>query len=468
LLYRTEVKGIQAWILGSGKLKEIAGGSEVVAQLTRVAEERAAHCGGTVESAAAGGATIRFEHHDQLSAFACWWPMAVAARAPGLSVIQAWVTGDDRAELYKLLAEASASQHADLPEAGPFVQRSGRTGLPAVGRGDDGTVDRATRARVNGYVEGRDRVTAQLLGEDSPSSFLVDIDDFPEGYLAVVHADANGIGALFASGRVPPANARRFSVALQEATDAAAKAAVGTLKVARDRVPARPIVLGGDDFTIIVPARGALDFTQKYLQTFEDETQARAEALGIGGEALHACAGVAIIKPGWPFIDAHALAESLCHAAKSTFRARQESGMAFHRVTTALSDDWDGVRQNELMVTAGDHVLTRNPYGLGELDSLRSLATCARFMPRGALRGWVDIAKDDTQRAQERWDRMREVLAVSDKERLAALDAALAPFDVDPTTGWSRSATGPRSTPILDALEIEQVIARSLPQAVGR
>lgn len=461
-LYRTEVKGIQPWILGSGKLKEIAGGSEIVDALASFARERAAECGGTVITGAAGGATIGFDSREHLESFAQWWPMAVAVRAPGLTVVQAWTDDGQYASLYDRLIQAGTAPTVDLPEAGPMVARSGRTGLPAVGRGADGLVDRATRARLKGHTDSQSRLDAVLLGDDDPRRFLDDSNDFPPGYIAVVHADANGVGSLIVSGAVPDLQA--FSNSLRDATVAAARAAVAILPAAGGTVQARPIVLGGDDFTILVPARHAVPFAQTYLSGFEASSRERQDTLG---RALHACVGIAVVKPGWPFLDAHALAESLCGAAKTAYRTAQRSGLAFHRVTTALTHDWETVKATELRAAASDRSLTRVPYSLADVDRLQLLAGAVRLMPRGALRRWVDLSRTDLRRAQEHWARMREVAARTHPARLRRLDDALEALGCDPLTGWGRDDSSDLSTPIRDALELERVLERARRPAVA-
>lgn len=449
MLYRTESKGIQAWILGSGKLREIAGGSQAVEAIVQLARRQAEYTGGQVLYAAAGGATIRFPKQEQLASFARWWPMAVAARAPGLSVIQAWAEDDDWAELRQRLAAATIAKAPDLPEAGPLLSRSGRSGLPAVARGKDGIEDRSTRARLAAYAGGRDRLAQVLL--DDQMAFLEDLDGFPNGYLALVHADANGIGQLFAQAKVKDAS--RFSDQLAEATRMAARVAVGTLPRKDGRVLARPVVLGGDDFSIIVPAPTAIRFARAFLESFEQETAIRAVDLG---SKLTACAGIAVVKPGWPFVDAHDLAESLCKVAKDRFRHSGASGLAFHRVTTALTDDWEALRVGPLASADAQRVLTANPYSLEEVDKLERLADAAMVMPRGALRRWVDMARVDLARAQEQWDRMREVVKAAQPGRLADFDLALTECGADASTGWGATAT-----PVYDCLEWRRIVARS-------
>jgi hypothetical protein len=119
-LYATEVKGIQSWILASGKLREIAGASQVIFELADLAKECAASCKACeVVQAAAGGARLRFDSLDDLASFARWWPVAVSRRAPGLPVVQAWVNEQtsSEADLQARLAEARNRHFPDLPEA---------------------------------------------------------------------------------------------------------------------------------------------------------------------------------------------------------------------------------------------------------------------------------------------------------------------------------------------------------------
>ncbi|HEX9639879.1 MAG TPA: hypothetical protein VGB13_01040 [Candidatus Krumholzibacteria bacterium] len=461
-LYRTEAKGIQSWILATDRLQELAGASQIVNDLTSFAEQRAKACNGKVISAAAGSANLEFPSIDALKAFAAWWPMAVGTRAPGLTVVQAWVEGKDWEELQARLSAARNQAWPDLPEAGPFMARAGRTGLPAVNQAanQNGTQDAAMRTKQRSFKAGRDKLTEQLLGREGPS-FLVDHDAFPEGYLAVVHADANGIGNLFASGGVK--DPTTFSRALEEATLAAAKSAVAKLPGLSSEgetiVAARPVVLGGDDFTIIVPGRDCLGFAQTFLTAFQDETQKRRDRLEYD---LHACAGVAIVKPGWPFHAAHRLAEELCQAAKRKFRDAGASGLAFHRVTTALSASWDEVLTKELS-TRGGSALTMNPYSLEELEKLAGLAETAAKLPRGTLRQWGTLARADTRadtgRAREHWQRFREIAKQEQASALHEFDEALKELRAaDPETGWDMNE---RTTPLVDVLEWHYAKRRS-------
>ena len=164
-LYRAEVKGIQAWILASDRLRELVGGSALIEGLCDGPSGGDVQAlvdvtGGKVETAAAGNVELRFTTRDSLQRFAAAWPLVVAARAPGLQVIQAWAPtgGDEDAARHVLFGALGAVRNrldAELPEVGPLVARAGRTGLPAVGRSDKGRVTKrapspSTSARGTG------------------------------------------------------------------------------------------------------------------------------------------------------------------------------------------------------------------------------------------------------------------------------------------------------------------------------
>jgi len=312
----------------------------------------------------------------------------------------------------------------------------------------NGTRDRGSVAALASFRQSGRRRIRDVLLPGEPHRFVENLDELPEGYLATIHADANGIGKLIAGDVVEDKGA--FSKALKEATEESARRAIRGLPRDASKVHCRPIVLGGDDFTVIVPAREALTFAREYLTAFEEETQRRSRELA---SKLTACAGIAITKPGWPFHDSHELAESLCSAAKASFRESGLSGVAFHRVTTALSSDWEDIVRGPLAGAGTGRSITANPFSLEDLDLLEVLATVARGLPRGSLRQWVTLALVDLARAQEHWERLGEVARLSTPDLLDRFGRALEDLGCDPTTGWARDG---RSSPIFDALEWHQ------------
>lgn len=74
-------------------------------------------------------------------------------------------------------------------------------------------------------------------------------------------------------------------------------------------LPVRPLIMAGDDICIVTDARIGIDLTESILKNIEAYT--------ICGLPMRACAGVAMVRTGYPFFRAHELAEELCHNAKS-------------------------------------------------------------------------------------------------------------------------------------------------------
>ena len=208
------------------------------------------------------------------------------------------------------------------------------------------------------HNEGIDRVKALLhrdsryqnhyLAEDTND--LEDVRKFDKDakgidWLSVIHADGNGLGEIFLGFhkhlKFESANwnreyintLRKFSLALDICTEKAFLNALDALqhyskqKNGQTLIPLAPLILGGDDLTVICDGKYAIPFTHKFLIEFENETklsqpdvgdiiaQVAEKALGVG--RLSACAGIAVIKPHFPFSVAYELAESLMKSAKT-------------------------------------------------------------------------------------------------------------------------------------------------------
>lgn len=248
-----------------------------------------------------------------------------------------------------------------------------------------------------------------------------------DGWIGVIHADGNGVGSLFAAfdqhvthrlGR--PATARdyvdwlrRFSLALDLATTEAFRDAVTSVADDGD-VRLLPLILGGDDLTVVCTGAQALPFTVEFLQRFEAHTAetladvgdvlpAIAEpAFGVGH--LAASAGVAITKPHFPFFQGYELAGQLAESAKQVKHhvvgARDTPVPCGSLDTHVLYDtaDADLTRiRAQLTVEAGDTpaVLTARPYVV--TDPERSSATVT-----DESRAWI---------AARRWSRLHDAFA---------------------------------------------------------
>lgn len=489
MIYRYEAKGIQSYILGTNKLKEIKGGSALVDELPSRLKEalEAQGGGGEIVTAAAGGASVTFPDRAAAEDFAAWWPVIVDRLAPGLHVVQAMVPAEGRywVRLQAALREDRNRLSADLPEAGPLVHRAPSTGLPSTPH-DEELRDEATSRRFQ-KGDGRDAVGQRL---DPALSWVSDLDELGSGVVGVVHADGNDLGKRLMG--IEPADLRAFSQSLSETTGAAARQALkrtmeflqGTEKgwePARAPFPGRPVVLGGDDITMILRGDLALEFARFYLEAFQALGQEHRDQLR---GPVTACAGVALVGKGYPFYRAHNLAEKLCGHAKKTLRGQGPEGgtpsaLAFHRVTTSLTGSWQQVLDHELSHRSkgADGIRTwrrlwAGPYTLEEaggrptLDQLTALreAMEQKTFPIGPVREVLSYMAADPRRASDRMARIGQVLEDRKGGAWRAFVGALAGLGCDERLVWRQEPPGDGercfTTPIMDALTWSRATGR--------
>ncbi|WP_162233262.1 Cas10/Cmr2 second palm domain-containing protein, partial [Protofrankia coriariae] len=164
-------------------------------------------------------------------------------------------------------------------------------------------------------------------GGDTPSG-----SDTPGGSDAAVHSDSSEHSDSPASDGSPTSD--RYADALGPFSKAVDACTVRAFRVALahckqvlphghdvdGEVPVLPLVLGGDDLTVICTGSVALAFTEAYLVAFEEATRDHPDIRQQAPDGLTACAGVAVVKPHFPFSAAYDLAEELTKEAKKTVK----------------------------------------------------------------------------------------------------------------------------------------------------
>jgi len=498
--YAFEARGIQRYILDGSRLRDVVGASELLEWVSTELPDRVREAAGLSGEAlrfarrAGGAVTVFSQDRGALERFAILWSLAVRQALPGIEIQHGLGSGASEAEAYQAaLAHARASrsrQAAPLPQAGPLTARAGRTGMPAVRWHEkDGLLDEAT-VRKRGFSGG-----TALARRFDPGSRLSDwprlltpepgMEDgrgrrlslFPfEGdnrYLGVVHADGNGLGQLVRRiservaelGKPYVAVFGGFSARVAEATQAAAREAVRRVlaphRTGDGRYPACPIVLGGDDLTILVRGDLALAFTRAFVEAFEAHSRSELAALnrefGLGlaelEEGMTACAGVVFVKASHPFHLAHELAEALCGHAKAHARAAAGGGdgtpvpsaLSFLRVTASFTTGLEDLLEGELTVEAPSEDgrreaafrQTMEAYAVGEarpqagalprLDDLARLLEVMTLpeMSRGAARTLLGLLGASEADAQRRYDRWRQLMDELHPQILGRFDRCL-------------------------------------------
>ncbi|MCA1676522.1 MAG: hypothetical protein LC799_31565, partial [Actinobacteria bacterium] len=186
---------------------------------------------------------------------------------------------------------------------------------------------------------------------------LVDIDDFFDQVerVAVVHADGNGLGAIF---RQAPqrlgstAEVTRLSKQVQHAADQALRHAatelldrVRAVGRAAARCPLVPLIVGGDDLTALVDGRFAVAFVRDYLEQFGEKTSTKLVTAASGRQCLTASAGIAIVTPHFPFSAAYGIADELCASAKIPTRDNPMiHALDVHIQLDSLASDLESIR----------------------------------------------------------------------------------------------------------------------------
>lgn len=177
-------------------------------------------------------------------------------------------------------------------------------------------------------------------------------------WFAVIHAGANGLDQIFLDFDQQPRNRtyvdklRQFSLALEDATENAFRKALRALK----KISILPLVLSGDDLTVLCDGFSALEFTRVFLKEFETTSP-----------RLSACAGVTITKSHFPTHNAYKIAVQLLKEAKTVEKRAPCSAMDFQVIydSTHLSE----IRQR-LFVDNKQTRLTAKPYVVTPKDKI--------------------------------------------------------------------------------------------------
>lgn len=483
-----EAKSIQDYILRSGRLRHIVGASELIDALGRDLLDDAVYSLGLQKdqlrfSRRAGGAVFAFSDSREVrDAFRDLWTLTVRQFAPGLPFVSAVGEGENDYKAYlnardQLEAARNWQVTAALPAGTPVTRYAPRTGLPAMSRDKKfGDLDGATKRFGQDEFWKRGHLSQRFVTNSKPNEWPNDLNYRDDGatlfpfvddnrYLGLLHADGNVLGQLLKllSTHVENQPDRfvevfcAFSEAVETATRKAAEhAGLKVLDPARKLqddaeaddpavgvYPARPIVLGGDDLTILIRADLAIPFAKEFLLAFEQHSREQLEDLkekfpNIPNlpEALTAGAGIAFVKSNHPFYMANELVEGLAKWAKDRAKEHKQTRswgertpptLAFYRVTTASHSHYGDVRRDELtfgddqetiVTSLGAYGIDPQPQGLPALDDLCALAKelATDQVARGPARQILTLMGQDVNEARRRYARWREVMEKRDQQ----------------------------------------------------
>ncbi|MCQ2974328.1 MAG: hypothetical protein MJ211_05900 [Bacteroidales bacterium] len=399
-LYGAAVQGIQDFIFQTNELKDIVGASELVEEICTEYFKEFEVANGNAIVKAAGNIKYIFLRKEDCEKAVLNFPKKVMVKAPGITVSQAVVeVEDDTAKDWFKKAVDDLEQKLKVQRNRPSqnltlgflgTKRSPKTGRPVWGDGKEKNgkgelLDEAVTKMREAFDDAKDRLVRSSFGlssEELKGKITDKIDKFAKfnDWIAVIHADGNGLGNIIRTIGDDDATLSKFSEGLNDATERSAQKAFDSIKCRFtdygkiDIIPIRPIVVGGDDFTVICRADFALDYVTEYLKQFENNTETFIKELkkdneklrNSGIDKLTACAGIAYIKSSFPFHYGYHLAEKLCDYAKSV--SRKNSCLMFHKVQDSFVEDFKSIINRELTIPENESFVF-GPYFAKEVEA---------------------------------------------------------------------------------------------------
>lgn len=440
--YLFETRGIQRFLFATGKLKDMLEGSELIDYICAdygLLDEALASLRliDKVSSPRKAGGVFYLVFNELADAkrFQTTWRLVMSQWLPTLEQVDVVTQAPSAKEAIndgiRQLAKQRNILSLELPNASPITERSPRTGQAVVSRESYGSLGTESLDLGTSILRKFRRpsksqsLTRRFLFGSEPQEYLQEpVVHFPNNFesdakesnrfplgrrrlIGLIHADGNGLGEILrllneacrdASDTVYIDLYRTFSEGVTNATIAATnQAAKQTLipKVGDNNViPARPLVLSGDDLSVIVRADIAIEFTQAFLQAFKTTSRSELATLkekfiknGLVDSAnqlpayLTACAGIVYMKSSQPFYQAYEVAEGLCKQAKAFSRNHKQivagsdtsiipSSLAFYKIGDSLIEEVDMMVENSLSVStpSADYYLSEPAYMVDDIQ----------------------------------------------------------------------------------------------------
>lgn len=363
-----------------------------------------------------GGAFYAYcQHQAPLYALRSLWTLTIQQLFPSLEFIDALESDIDLPSVMKKGREKLSSDrnlpNIKFPIAASICDNYHRTGRASVplsklairasmgheyitdGKNDKTLLDIDTEHHRQGYQVLSMRSSAALQDRFTPEDLakkihypinietefelsadtISDPNKEPIKDIALIHIDGNGLGIILialqealkeSSDSTYRSAFRNFSEALNQATVDAARAATQILydkakyhSEGKTFIPMRPIILGGDDITLLCRADLALEYSQHFCKQFKVASEKYLSPLFKQyinknktniKHYLTASGGILYHKSGHPFTQSHQLVESLAKAAKKLTKNvnsdHQQVGpaaLALYRLSNAVSDNFD-------------------------------------------------------------------------------------------------------------------------------
>lgn len=455
------VDGIQKYICSTGKLKEMIGGSEIISfvssrdfyesilkKLHLEEDAKAKGEPGRYIVAQANAGSLCLIMPDQASArdFMRKASQQLLEEFPGLPFYGAicefaWSDDKEGTAAYMQARKQAHQQIQGHRAAAPVPQGSGLLpilraarldGLPAVMRDGDELISLPSSARRSREIieKSRDRLRREV--GDPPGLYLEWKDDLEEllggegSKVALICMDGNDLGKLFDTrlGQGDADSLGQFISGMKELSKKVEECNRAAFKYACERLasyeaahnpkkggvvvmPLRPLVMGGDDITIIARADIALAFVDLFTRKFDEAGKEAKLSLGIG---------MVVMDSSYPFAKAFPLAESLQDSAKKLTRnmepGKRPSSIDYLVLTEDVENDIEAVRQRLFTCPSGE-ILTGKPFVINKDDQrfpefLQNGCAVLSSLPRSQVREAWTVCRRGAAPVQRLWLNLKE------------------------------------------------------------
>ncbi len=477
-----EVGGIQKYILSTGKLKEMIGGSELIEslsakylddfakskQLTVLKEIRKPVDNEILPlQRNAGAMHLLFPSEAKGREFLQKFGLKLLADFPGLPIFGAleeceFTSSGIREAKFKLSNKITDQRNKYPTSTGmqllPICAEAPLDGEPAIGKVSYGknssneiiSLSSNTKRIKKLLEDSRDRLRG-IEPDEGVGPNLKWSDDLEEiacgsEKVAFIHIDGNDLGKRFRqelenisdqekaedkTGQQSPSEDRyqnainviktmsALSNTVKETTTAAFKKGLSeclkhtklTDSEGQKLVPARPLVLGGDDVTVVIRADLALYFIDAFVKEFEHYSN---QELGKKDpkDKLTVGVGMVVCPTGYPFLKAFDLSEELVKNSKelTAHMDNRPSSMDYIVITNDTENDLDSIRSH-LFTAEDDSKLTAKPMllsGNNLAQFVEKGISVLEKLPRSTLRNSLSVCRKGVKAAFQNYTKLKD------------------------------------------------------------
>lgn len=477
-----EVGGIQKYILSTGKLKEMIGGSELIESLSAKYLDDFAqnnHLNVLKEirkpvdneilplQRNAGAMHLLFSSEAKGREFLKNFGKKLLEDFPGLPIFGAleeceFTSSGIREAKFKLSNKITDQRNKYPTSTGmqllPICAEAPLDGEPAIGKvcygknssGEIISLSSKTKRNEELLKRSRERLREIEPDKDNKANlrWSDDLEEIACGSekIAFIHIDGNDLGIRFRqelenisdketaedkTGQQSSSEDRyqnainviktmsALSNTVKETTTAAFKKGLSEcLKHTRSTdskgellVPARPLVLGGDDVTVVIRADLALYFIDAFVKEFERYSN---QELGKKDpkDKLTVGVGMVVCPTGYPFLKAFDLSEELVKNSKklTALMGNRPSSMDYIVITNDTENDIDSIRAHLFTAEDGSK-LTAKPMllsGNNLAQFVENGISVLEKLPRSTLRNSLSVCRKGVNEALQNYTKLKD------------------------------------------------------------